>query len=111
MTNVVEQVKPAEVNAFGSSTFRYGYDLGTTIGIGLITFQFQLAQQPTPPPSGASFTPELSIGFSEKTIPATRAKTRSIDFAAQRAEIWKGRRFSEAEVAALRDAELDGEEG
>lgn len=33
-----------------------------------------------------------------------------VDFAAQRLEIWKGRKFSAAEVAAMRAAELEGEE-
>lgn len=32
-----------------------------------------------------------------------------IDFAAQRQAIWKGRRFSEAEVAEMRAAELEDE--
>ena len=35
---------------------------------------------------------------------------RRVDFAAQRREVWKGRRFSAAEVAAMRAAELEGEE-
>ncbi len=33
-----------------------------------------------------------------------------IDFAAQRESIWKGRRFSAAEVAEMRAAELEGEQ-
>jgi antitoxin (DNA-binding transcriptional repressor) of toxin-antitoxin stability system len=33
-----------------------------------------------------------------------------VDFAAQRQAIWKGRRFSAAEVAEMRAAELEGEE-
>jgi antitoxin (DNA-binding transcriptional repressor) of toxin-antitoxin stability system len=34
-----------------------------------------------------------------------------VDFLAQLREIWGGRVFSEAEVLAMREAELDGEEG
>ena len=37
------------------------------------------------------------------------SKTVQVDFAAQRKAIWRGRRFSDREVAEMRDAELDGE--
>ncbi|MFV1993975.1 MAG: type II toxin-antitoxin system Phd/YefM family antitoxin [Verrucomicrobiales bacterium] len=37
------------------------------------------------------------------------ATARSVDFAAQRKEIWNGRKFSAAEVAEMRAAEQDGE--
>ncbi len=33
-----------------------------------------------------------------------------VDFAAQRRAIWKGRRFTSAEVAEMRSAELEGED-
>lgn len=33
-----------------------------------------------------------------------------VDFAAQRQSIWKGRKFSSAEVAEMRAAELEGED-
>ena len=36
--------------------------------------------------------------------------TRPVDFAAQRKEIWKGRKFSAAEVAEMRGAEQEGED-
>ena len=38
------------------------------------------------------------------------ATERRVDFAAQRRAIWKGRKFSVAEVAAMRAAELEGEQ-
>lgn len=38
-------------------------------------------------------------------------QTAKIDFAAQRREVWRGRKFSPAEVAAMRAAELEGDEG
>ena len=38
------------------------------------------------------------------------ATERRVDFAAQRRAIWKGRKFSAAEVAAMHAAELEGEE-
>lgn len=42
-----------------------------------------------------------------KAAPARQPRP---DFAAQRKAIWKGRRFSAAEVAEMRAAELEGEE-
>ena len=39
------------------------------------------------------------------------AKTPKPDFAARRSAIWGKRVFSDAEVAAMRAAELEGEEG
>ena len=33
-----------------------------------------------------------------------------VDFAAQRRDLWKGRKFSSAEVTAMRAAELEGED-
>jgi prevent-host-death family protein len=41
----------------------------------------------------------------------TKPKLKKVDFAARRKAIWRGRVFNAAEVAAMRDAELDGEEG
>jgi antitoxin (DNA-binding transcriptional repressor) of toxin-antitoxin stability system len=38
------------------------------------------------------------------------AQNLRVDFAAQRREVWKGRKFSASEVAAMRAAELEGEE-
>lgn len=38
------------------------------------------------------------------------SNTHQVDFAAQRKEIWKGRKFSASEVATMRAAELEGEE-
>jgi antitoxin (DNA-binding transcriptional repressor) of toxin-antitoxin stability system len=38
-------------------------------------------------------------------------KGKNPDFAARRNAIWGGRVFSDAEVRAMRDAELEGEEG
>ncbi len=37
------------------------------------------------------------------------SKTHQVDFAAQRKGIWKGRKFSAREVAAMRAAEWEGE--
>ena len=39
------------------------------------------------------------------------AKVKNPDFAARRKAIWGSRVFSDAEVRAMRDAELEGEEG
>jgi antitoxin (DNA-binding transcriptional repressor) of toxin-antitoxin stability system len=39
------------------------------------------------------------------------AKPPKVDFAARRKAIWGDRVFSAAEVKAMRDAELEGEEG
>lgn len=49
-----------------------------------------------------------------KLIPATEARQQArpgVDFAGRLREIWGDRVFSEAEVAAMRAAELEGEEG
>lgn len=43
-------------------------------------------------------------------VKSTPSRITKIDFAAQRQEIWKGRRFNSAEVAEMRAAELEGEE-
>lgn len=46
-------------------------------------------------------------------LPVAKADTSRpprVDFRAQRDAIWKGRRFSAAEVAEMRAAELEGEE-
>ena len=46
-------------------------------------------------------------------LPITKAavpRPPRVDFAAQRQAIWKGRRFSAAEVAEMRAAEIEGEE-
>jgi antitoxin (DNA-binding transcriptional repressor) of toxin-antitoxin stability system len=40
-----------------------------------------------------------------------RTKVQNPDFAGRRKAIWGHRVFSEAEVRAMRDAELEGEEG
>lgn len=47
-----------------------------------------------------------------RLLPITQpsATGQRVDFAAQRREIWKGRTFSAAEFAAMRAAELEGEE-
>lgn len=46
------------------------------------------------------------------TMPrAKQKKTRKLDFAARLKAIWGDRVFSDAEVIAMRDAELEGEEG
>ncbi len=45
-------------------------------------------------------------------MPRTRGKTMKMpDFAARRKAIWGHRVFSDAEVRAMRAAELEGEEG
>jgi antitoxin (DNA-binding transcriptional repressor) of toxin-antitoxin stability system len=41
----------------------------------------------------------------------SKPKPAMVDFAARRKAIWRGRVFSAAEVKAMRDAELEGEEG
>ncbi len=49
-----------------------------------------------------------------RLVPAASQKARKIvkpDFMAQLKETWGDRIFSEAEVAAMRAAELEGEEG
>ena len=40
-----------------------------------------------------------------------RGKVKMPDFASRQKAIWGARVFSEAEVAAMREAELEGEEG
>jgi antitoxin (DNA-binding transcriptional repressor) of toxin-antitoxin stability system len=40
-----------------------------------------------------------------------KPKAVKVDFAARRKAIWRGRVFTAAEVKAMRDAELEGEEG
>lgn len=47
-----------------------------------------------------------------RLLPITRepATANRVDFAAQRRDIWKGRKFSAAEVAAMHAAELEGEQ-
>ncbi len=40
-----------------------------------------------------------------------RIKARRVDFAARRRKIWGNRIFSDAEVTAMRSAEVDDEEG
>jgi antitoxin (DNA-binding transcriptional repressor) of toxin-antitoxin stability system len=48
-----------------------------------------------------------------RLVPAAEAKLEpvTVDFAARRKAIWGDRVFSAAEVKAMRDAELEGEEG
>jgi antitoxin (DNA-binding transcriptional repressor) of toxin-antitoxin stability system len=48
-----------------------------------------------------------------RLVPAAEAtrKPVKVDFAARRKTIWGNRVFSAAEVKAMRDAELEGEEG
>ena len=41
----------------------------------------------------------------------TKPKLQKVDWAAQRKAIWGDRVFSAAEVKAMRDAELEGEQG
>jgi antitoxin (DNA-binding transcriptional repressor) of toxin-antitoxin stability system len=43
--------------------------------------------------------------------PEGEAKPAKVDFAARRKAIWGNRVFSAAEVKAMRDAELEGEQG
>jgi len=43
--------------------------------------------------------------------PEAKPEPEKVDFAARRKAIWGDRVFSAAEVAAMRDAELEGEEG
>ncbi len=43
-------------------------------------------------------------------VKATAPRPPRIDFAAQRQDIWKGRRFSADEVSEMRAAELEGED-
>ncbi len=47
-----------------------------------------------------------------RLLPIGQAEPKGahIDFAAQRRAIWKGRKFSAAEVAEMRSAEQEGEE-
>ena len=51
--------------------------------------------------------------FAQLTAPDTKqvAAVPKVDFMAQLDEIWGDRVFSAAEVAAMREAELEGEEG
>ena len=51
------------------------------------------------------------IGVLTAWRPAARKKPAKPDFAARRRAIWGNRVFSEAEVAAMRADELEGEEG
>ena len=51
------------------------------------------------------------IGFLSATPKAGSVGIQKPDFMARLHEIWGGRVFSEEEVRAMRDAELEGEEG
>ena len=51
------------------------------------------------------------IGFLSATPKAGASGVNKPDFMARLHEIWGGRVFSEEEVRAMRDAELEGEEG
>ncbi len=49
-----------------------------------------------------------------RLVPAPKARRRKLvkpDFAKRRKAIWGGRVFSAAEVKAMREAELEGEQG
>lgn len=46
-----------------------------------------------------------------ESSPAPSPSEPKIDFMAQLREVWGDRVFSDAEVAAMREAELEGEEG
>jgi len=49
-------------------------------------------------------------GWLAPYVTRNRYEKQEIDFAAQRGLVWRGRRFSRAEVTAMRAAELEGEE-
>jgi antitoxin (DNA-binding transcriptional repressor) of toxin-antitoxin stability system len=51
------------------------------------------------------------IGVLSAWRPDARSQPTTPDFAARRKAIWGSRVFTEAEVAAMRADELDGEEG
>lgn len=51
------------------------------------------------------------IGYLSATPKSGHAEIKKPDFAARLKEIWGGRVFSEEEVRAMREAELEGEEG
>ncbi len=51
------------------------------------------------------------IGFLSATPKSGNAEIQKPDFAARLQTIWGGRVFSEEEVRAMREAELEGEEG
>lgn len=46
-----------------------------------------------------------------RLVPASTKEHVKVDFRAQLREIWGDRVFSDAEVKAMREAELEGEEG
>ena len=52
-----------------------------------------------------------AIGFISATPKAGAEAGKKVDWAARRKEIWGERVFSAAEVLAMREAELEGEEG
>ena len=51
------------------------------------------------------------IGFLSATSKAAKALKPKVDFMARLHEIWGGRVFTEEEVRAMRDAELEGDLG
>jgi antitoxin (DNA-binding transcriptional repressor) of toxin-antitoxin stability system len=51
------------------------------------------------------------IGFLSATSKSGNGAVPKVDFMARLHEIWGGRVFSEEEVRAMREAELEGEEG
>jgi antitoxin (DNA-binding transcriptional repressor) of toxin-antitoxin stability system len=51
------------------------------------------------------------IGFLSATPKSGQAEIKKPDWAARRKAIWGDRVFSEGEVRAMREAELEGEEG
>jgi antitoxin (DNA-binding transcriptional repressor) of toxin-antitoxin stability system len=52
-----------------------------------------------------------AIGFLSATAASDKAEIKKPDWAARRKAIWGDRVFSEGEVRAMREAELEGEEG
>lgn len=51
------------------------------------------------------------IGFISATPKSGGREVPKVDWAARRKAIWGGRVFTEEEVRAMREAELEGEEG
>lgn len=51
------------------------------------------------------------IGFLSATPKTEKSAVPKVDWAARRDAIWGDRVFSEEEIRAMREAELDGEEG
>ncbi len=51
------------------------------------------------------------IGFLSASSKSTKAMKPKVDFMARLHEIWGGRVFSEEEVRAMREAELEGDLG